>query len=141
MPPAANSFGTRLKQAREHRKLTQADLAARAQLAPIQISHFETGVKPSASASTLVKLANALSVSVDFLLGRTSEMDAVGGPAALVLRNLGAASTETIETVAEIAKALASKDAVRRQTGASQTSDPSADPFTRSTSGNPSNER
>lgn len=128
MPPSAPDFATRLKQAREHRKLTQAELAARAHLTPIQISHFETGVKPSASAATLVKLANALSVSVDYLLGRTAEVDAVGGPAALVLRNLGTASAETIETVAEIAKALATKDAARRHATAGPPRPPTIKP-------------
>ena len=110
MPSSPTEFGVRLKQARELRGLTQAELANRAGLTPVQISHFETGVKPRASAITLVKLADALSVTIDYLLGRTSETDAVGGAAAVVLRNLGDASTHTIETVAEIAKSLAQKD-------------------------------
>lgn len=108
--PSPTEFGRRLKQARELRGQTQAEVAERAGLTPVQISHFETGVKPSASAITLVKLADALSVTVDYLLGRTNEMQAVGGPAAVVLRNLGEASSQTIETVAEIAKTLAQKD-------------------------------
>lgn len=110
MPPTPTEFGKRLKQVRELRGQTQAELAERAGLTPVQISHFETGVKPSASAITLVKLADALSVTIDYLLGRTSEMGAIGGPAAVVLRNLGEASSQTIETVAEIAKSLAQKD-------------------------------
>lgn len=110
MPPSPTEFGRRLKQVRELRGQTQAELAERAGLTPVQISHFETGVKPSASAITLVKLADALSVTIDYLLGRTNEVQAVGGPAALVLRNLGDASSHTIETVAEIAKSLAQKD-------------------------------
>jgi len=110
MPSAPTEFGKRLKQARELRDLTQDQLARRAGLTAVQISHFETGVKPSASAITLVKLADALSITIDFLLGRTKEMNVVGGPAAVVLRNLGDASTSTIETVAEIAKSLAQKD-------------------------------
>jgi transcriptional regulator with XRE-family HTH domain len=110
MPPTPTEFGRRLKQVRELRGQTQAELAERAGLTPVQISHFETGVKPSASAVTLVKLADALSVTIDYLLGRTNEMQTVGGPAAVVLRNLGEASSQTIETVAEIAKSLAQKD-------------------------------
>jgi transcriptional regulator with XRE-family HTH domain len=108
MPPT--EFGKRLKEAREIRGLTQDDLADRAGVTAVQISHYETGVKPSASAITLVKLADALSVTIDYLLGRTNQMNAIGGPAAVVLRNLDAASTSTIETVAEIAKSLAQKD-------------------------------
>lgn len=110
MPSTPTEFGRRLKQVRELRGQTQAELAERAGLTPVQISHFETGVKPRGSAITLVKLADALSVSIDFLLGRTDEMQAVGGPAAVVLRNLSEASSQTIETVAEIAKSLAQKD-------------------------------
>lgn len=113
--PQPTLFGTRVKQAREARGLTQAELAKGAGLTSIQISHIETGTKPSASAATLVKLANALTVSVDFLLGRTAEMEAVGGAAAVILRNLGPASAETIETVAEIAKTLARKDEIKRE--------------------------
>lgn len=110
-------FGTRLKHAREFRGMTQAELAQKAKLTPIQISHIETGVKPSASAVTLVKLADALSVSVDYLLGRTAHMEAVGGATAVILRNLGPASADTIETVAEIAKTLARKDELKRGQG------------------------
>lgn len=110
MPSIPGEFGRRLKQVREMRCLTQAELAQRAGLTPVQISHFETGVKPSASAVTLVKLADALSVTIDYLLARTNEMHAVGGDAAVVLRNLGGASASTIETVAEIAKSLSQKD-------------------------------
>lgn len=95
--------------------MTQAELAAKAKLTPIQISHFETGVKPNASAATLVKLANALSVSIDFLLGRTELIDAVGGRVEVVLRSLGGASEETIDAVAEIAQALARKDNLKRK--------------------------
>lgn len=110
MPSTPSEFGIRLKEVRELRDLTQAQLAKKAGLTPVQISHFETGVKPSASAVTLIKLADALSVTIDYLLGRTAERTAVGGPAAVVLRNLGDASTSTIETVAEIARSLAQKD-------------------------------
>lgn len=110
MPPTPSEFGIRLKQVREVRELTQAEFAAKAGLTAVQISHFETGVKPSASAVTLVKLADALSVSIDYLLGRTEDRTAVGGTAAVVLRNLGDASNTTIETVAMITQSLADKD-------------------------------
>jgi transcriptional regulator with XRE-family HTH domain len=115
--PEPTVFGTRLKHARETRGLTQAELAERANLTSIHVSHFETGVKPSASAMTLVKLANALSVSVDYLLGRTNEMEAVGGPAAVLLRNLGDASAETIDRMAALAKTFADMDQQKRKQG------------------------
>ncbi len=108
-------FGTRLKHARELRDLTQAELAAKAGISPIQVSHFETGARPSASADTLVKVANALSVSIDFLLGRAANPEPVGGNVEVVLRSLGRASQETIDAVAEIARALARKDELKRK--------------------------
>lgn len=108
--PEPTLFGIRIKRARETRGFTQAELAKKAGLTAIQISHIETGVKPSASAGTLVKLANALSVTVDYLLGRTEDMDAVGGPAAVILRSLAPASGETIERVAAIARTLVQED-------------------------------
>lgn len=108
--PSPSPFGIRLRETRELRDLTQVDLAQRARLTAVQISHFETGVKPSASAVTLIKLADALSVTVDYLLGRTDELKAVGGPASVVLRSLHGASTETIERVADIARALTERD-------------------------------
>lgn len=56
---------------RELRGLTQAQLGARAGIAPAAISHFETGQRVP-SLESLVKLADALSCSIDVLLGRTS---------------------------------------------------------------------
>lgn len=112
--PEPTIFGERLKQARELRGLTQSELGAKARLSPIQISHFETGVRPNASADTLVKLANALSVSIDFLLGRSEEVQAKGGKVEAVLRSLNGASDETIDAVAEIARTLAKRDEQRK---------------------------
>lgn len=113
--PKPTLFGVRLKQARELRGMSQSELAAKAQLTPIHISHFETGVKPSASAATLVKLADALSVSLDYLLGRTDQVQAVGEKVNIVLRSLGEARAETIENVAAVAHALTEQDRLRRK--------------------------
>jgi transcriptional regulator with XRE-family HTH domain len=63
------TFGDRLREAREARGMTQAELAGRAVIASVHVSHFETGVKPAPSAATLVKLAGALQCSTDYLLG------------------------------------------------------------------------
>src|SRR5438552_18824772 len=62
-------FRTNLRALREMRGLTQAEMGARAGIAPASISHFETGQRVPALDS-LVKLADALEVSVDTLLGR-----------------------------------------------------------------------
>lgn len=62
----------RLKMLMGLRKLTQAQLADRADIARSALTQFFAGErKPSADA--LVKLANALGVSTDYLLGRTED--------------------------------------------------------------------
>jgi transcriptional regulator with XRE-family HTH domain len=63
-------FKERLKTAREKlRRWSQSDLAGRAGLPPSSIAHFETGARKP-SFDTLRKLANALEVTTDYLLGR-----------------------------------------------------------------------
>src|SRR6266516_4861093 len=69
----SESFKTRLKTARESlRKWNQTELAARAGMPPSSIAHFETGSRKP-SFDTLRRLANALEVTTDYLLGRTDD--------------------------------------------------------------------
>lgn len=111
--PVPTPFGQRLKHARETRGLTQAELGGKAGVPALMISHFETGARPSASAATLVKLANTLETSIDYLLARTDDPIATGRVGAL-LRTLGeSASQETMEAVLTIAEAMAQKDSAR----------------------------
>lgn len=118
--PVPAPFGRRLKQIRETRGLTQADLAGKAGVPVVMVSHFETGVRASASAATLVKFANALSVSIDYLLGQSNDPAPVGGRVGAVLRSLGqSASEETINTVVTIAQTLAMQDAAKSRDRAS----------------------
>jgi transcriptional regulator with XRE-family HTH domain len=72
--PTPSLFGRRLAEVRKLRELTQEELAEKARVPAAVISHFETGVRSSASADNLVKLADALRVSVDYLLGRTDDI-------------------------------------------------------------------
>ncbi len=62
----------RLRKARERSGLSQSELAERVKVQPPVISHFENG-KRSPSVITLRRLADALDVSVDFLLGRSDD--------------------------------------------------------------------
>lgn len=62
-------FRNRLIEAREHKAITQVELAVKAGLRGSAISNFETGMRKP-SIEQLVKLADALGVSVDHLLGR-----------------------------------------------------------------------
>ena len=69
---AGASFPARLKAARRMRHLTQGELADRSGLPPASISHFEGGGR-SPSCANLVRLADALDVPADYLLGRVDE--------------------------------------------------------------------
>lgn len=59
--------GSRIKAARENKKLTQEELAEMVELSPAHISVIERGVKPP-KLETFVRIANALDVSADSLL-------------------------------------------------------------------------
>ncbi len=71
-------FPVRLRSAREKRDLRQGELAKRAGLQPSAVSHFETGSRKP-SFDNLRRLADALKVSTDYLLGRVSEEKALAG--------------------------------------------------------------
>jgi transcriptional regulator with XRE-family HTH domain len=72
--PAAPSevFPSRLKAARDLRGWNQAELAAKANMPPSSIAHFEAGSRKP-SFDTLKRLAEALEVTTDYLLGRVDE--------------------------------------------------------------------
>lgn len=76
-------FVRRLVEARENVRWSQSDLARVTGLQPAAVSHFETGQRLP-SLVNLVKLANALQVSIDWLVGlehnrtlRSVEIDGV----------------------------------------------------------------
>jgi DNA-binding XRE family transcriptional regulator len=55
---------------RDHREMTQADLAKAAGIVPAYLAQIEQGVRRG-SPATLRKLADALRVNIDFLVPRT----------------------------------------------------------------------
>ena len=71
-PLPSEIFQERLKSARELRKWNQSDLAGRAKMPPSSIAHFESGSRKP-SFDTLRRLANALEVTTDYLLGRADD--------------------------------------------------------------------
>jgi len=82
------------------------------------ISHFETGVRGKPSADNLVKLANALEVSIDYLLGRTEEPDIItGGRVEVAFRSLSDASGETIDAAIDVIETLVGRDKKRQGGG------------------------
>lgn len=66
-----NLFGKNLKALRTNAKLTQQDLATKLKVAPSTIGMYESG-KRMPDADILNKIANIFGVSIDYLLGRTT---------------------------------------------------------------------
>ena len=60
-------LGNRIRIAREKKGITQEDLAGRIDISPSHVSVIERGVK-AVRADTLVRIANELDVSADYLL-------------------------------------------------------------------------
>lgn len=63
------AFGERLRELREERKMTQADLAKLLSLSKQQISNYERGVHFPRDEKILKVIANHFNVSMDYLMG------------------------------------------------------------------------
>ena len=104
----SKAFAKRLLKAREMRELTQAQLAAKAKLPSGTISHFENGVRKP-SFDNLVKLAEALAVSTDYLLGREAEPTGAGEEIAALFRDISKVSDADREFIRDIVEARKKK--------------------------------
>ena len=69
------TFGDRLREVRSLRKITQEELAEMADIDRTMIGRYETTDQLPAL-DTLIRIADALGVSTDYLLGRTEAMEA-----------------------------------------------------------------
>jgi transcriptional regulator with XRE-family HTH domain len=101
-------FSERLRAAREHRKLSQSELAEKAKLQPSAVSHFETG-RRSPSFDNLKGLADALDVTTDYLIGRSDEMGVSNSVALKVFRNMKEMSADDLDTYKKMGDMLAKK--------------------------------
>ncbi len=99
--PTPTPFGQRLADTRTTRGLTQQQLADKAKIPAAVISHFETGVRASASADNLVKLADALNVSIDYLLARTDDPAPRTGKFERMIEGLSDSEIGVVETFTE----------------------------------------
>lgn len=112
---ASANFPDRLRHARETlRKLSQSELAELSGLQPSAVSHFETG-RRSPSFDNLKRLADALHVTTDYLLGRVDEPKATtrtaAGPAVdKLFRDAEKMSQDDFQTLANFADMLAKKN-------------------------------
>lgn len=111
----SESFGERLRRIREEKRLSQAELGERTGFQPSAISHFESG-RRSPSFDNLKKLADALAVTIDFLLGRESVPTTAGPVAEKLFRNFEQMTAEDQDDLAKFAAMLAEKNR-RRQEG------------------------
>jgi transcriptional regulator with XRE-family HTH domain len=98
-----DDLAERLKALREQRGLTQAELGVRAGMGAASVSHFETGRRAPALDS-LVRLADALEVSTDALLGReTEKTNARIDP---IFLRASRASSSTLDAIRKVTAAL-----------------------------------
>lgn len=72
--PGATAIGRRIKEVREKLGLNQAKLALEAEITPAAISQIEAGDR-TPSTPILRRLATALKVSTDYLLGTTDKSE------------------------------------------------------------------
>jgi transcriptional regulator with XRE-family HTH domain len=107
-----NEFPEILRKERDNKKLSQSELAERSGLQSSAISHFETG-KRSPSFENLKRLADALAVSMDYLLGRTEEPRNSGPVVEQLFRDFSSMSSTDQESFAKFAAMLAEKNKSR----------------------------
>jgi transcriptional regulator with XRE-family HTH domain len=85
-------------------------LAKKTGLQPSAVSHFETGER-APSFENLRRLADALSVSIDYLLGRAAQPPAAGAAADKLYRNFEKMTSADQQTIAHMAEFLARQNA------------------------------
>lgn len=110
---SSNIFPQRLRAAREMRELNQEKLARGAGLQASAISHFETGARKP-SFDNLKRLADALNVTTDYLLGRVEDPAGLAG-ADRIYRHLGQLKGSDRQTAEDMIEMLARRAAERRQ--------------------------
>ena len=110
--PPFNHFPQRLRAARELRELSQGKLADRTKLQASAVSHFETGARKP-SFDNLRKLADALEVTTDYLLGRVSDPVGLAG-AERIHRNLGHLTGSDRKTAEDMIEMLANRALQRK---------------------------
>ncbi|MEK5058200.1 helix-turn-helix domain-containing protein [Paenibacillus shunpengii] len=69
-------YGHRIAELREKRGMTQEELSSVLEITRASLSHYEKG-RRKPDFETLTKLADTFNVSVDYLLGRTSQPEMV----------------------------------------------------------------
>jgi transcriptional regulator with XRE-family HTH domain len=105
----SSKFPERLRAARELRKLSQSELAEKSGLQPSAIPHFEQG-RRSPSFDNLKRLANALTVTTDYLLVRTDDPAVCGPLGDQLARHAQNVSAEDLELLTKMAEQFANRN-------------------------------
>ena len=104
----ADLFPKRLKEVRELRGLNQAELAKKAGMQATAISHFETGGR-APSFDNLRRLADALNVATDYLIGRSDQLKLAGPETENLFRGLERLSEADLSAIRMMKEALLAK--------------------------------
>jgi transcriptional regulator with XRE-family HTH domain len=112
-PAPSEMFQIRLKAARDLRGLSQSELADRAKMPPSSIAHFETGSRKP-SFDTLQRIATALEVTTDYLLGRVEDpaLAEAGDP---LFRDVGKLTAKDRELAKDFLEMLARRSDAKRK--------------------------
>lgn len=94
---------------RERRGWSQVELAKKAALQATTISHFETGSR-APSFDNLRRLADALNVSTDYLIGRSGEPAMAGPQTDSLFRDLHKLTDADLEAMRMMKEALLKKN-------------------------------
>lgn len=111
-PKGADPFPARLREARLKAGLSQSELGQKTGLPSSSIAHFEGGARKP-SFDNLRTLANALTVSTDFLLGRVEEAGHVAAPTDPLFRHAAKMSHKDRELVVDFMKMLEDRSKLR----------------------------
>ena len=106
-------FIQRLKDTRERKGLSQGELAQLTGLKPAAVSHFETGIRLP-SFENLRRLADALAITIDYLVGRTDAPSLSGPTAEMLFRSFSRMTPVDQRVLADMALALAARHQIAR---------------------------
>ncbi|MYC12761.1 MAG: helix-turn-helix transcriptional regulator [Gemmatimonadetes bacterium] len=107
-------FKDRLRSARENlRQMTQVDLARAIGLPPSSIAHFESGNRKP-SFDNLHKIANALNVTTDYLVGRADDPNTTAS-ADPIYRHVANLTDQNRRTAEDFLRFLAEQDRRQRE--------------------------
>jgi transcriptional regulator with XRE-family HTH domain len=109
----SDAFPDRLRAARDLRGYSQGALAVKAKMPPTSIAHFEGGSRKP-SFDTLRRLATALEVTTDYLLGRVDQPDLAeaGDP---LFRDVGKLTGHDRELAKDFLKMLADRQEAKKK--------------------------